>query len=135
MLASSSPGRCAIGCTTAMRKVMRSLLRFACCDPTYRWSGPLQRSTAFGGPQLAPDLRDESFQLSRLMGNGRCRAPDRLRPPGIARAPRDHMHMQLRHHIAERRYVELVAGGHLLEGATGERDLGHQRGLLGLVEI
>src|SRR5215813_9632660 len=117
-----------------MRKVMLALLRSRVVYPAYRLP---QRSTAFGArhPQLAPDRRDESLELARLMRNGRCRAPDRLGPAGIARAPRDHVHMQLWNHITERRHVELVARGHLLESAPGAGDLGHQLSALDLIEI
>ena len=34
--------------------------------------------------------------------------PDRLRPRGVARETRDHVHVQLRHDVAERGDVELV---------------------------
>src|SRR5689334_16000336 len=95
-----------------------------------------QRSTAFGcDPDLALDRVDEPVELAGIVGGRLCRTPDRLWPARIARAPRDHMDVQLRHRIAERRHVELVAGGHLLEGTRYARNLGHQLRALDLLEV
>ncbi len=49
--------------------------------------------------------------------------------------PRDHMHMQLRHLIAERGYVELVAPGDVFQRACGRGDLPEQLHLRVFLEI
>jgi GNAT superfamily N-acetyltransferase len=45
------------------------------------------------------------------------------------------VHMKLRHDIADRRDIELVAPGHVLEHTGEERDLFHQLVLLRVVEV
>lgn len=66
---------------------------------------------------------------------GRHRAPHRLRPRRIIVLPRDDMNVELRHHIADRRNVELVASRHGLECARRKSDLGHELNLIGCIEI
>ena len=86
-------------------------------------------------PNPAAQLADEGLDLLRIVVDRRRLAPHGLRPGDVARASGDDVHMQLRHDIAERGDVELVAGGDRLERAGDAGDFGHQLRLLDLVEI
>src|SRR3984885_14813125 len=61
--------------------------------------------------------------------------PDRPWPCGIARPPRDDVHVQLRNHIAERCDVQLLAFGDFFQCPCNTGNLRHQLRLLDLVEI
>ena len=69
------------------------------------------------------------------MGERRHQPPDRAGPGNVAGAARDDMHVQLRHQVAERGDVQLVAFGDLFQGAGGAADLRHQLALFDFVEI
>src|SRR5258707_14729500 len=86
-------------------------------------------------PDLAAKRADEILNFLGVMSEWRQRPPDRARPGGIAGAPRDDMHVELRHHIAERCDVQLVAFGDLLQGACDTGNFRHQLRLLDLVEV
>ena len=55
------------------------------------------------------------------IGARRRRAPRRLRPGNVAAKARDNVNMELRHHVAERRDVDLVACGDRLQRLCGLR--------------
>src|SRR5215467_6820705 len=86
-------------------------------------------------PDLAAQCRDEAFAFSEIIWARRRRAPYRLRPSWIVTLPRDDMDVKLRHHIADRRDIELIACRHSLEGTRHGVDLGHELRLLGHVEV
>ena len=82
--------------------------------------------------------RSEAISLSSvaaLVVARRHRVPHRPRPGRVAARARDDMDVQLRHDVAERRDVDLVAAGERLERAAGVGDLAHQLRLLGRVEV
>src|SRR3989304_797422 len=86
----------AIGCTTAMRKVI-GWLRFVARSLIANWLDL----------KPAPERADQAVAHGRIVGGGRGRAPHRLRPGHVAMPACNHVYMQLRDHIAERRDVEL----------------------------
>src|ERR1700730_19093876 len=86
-------------------------------------------------PDFTAKRADESLYFLGIMGERRHYPPDRTRPGGVAGAARDDMDVQLRHQIAERCDVQLVAFGDLFQGAGDAVDLRHQLRLLDLVEI
>lgn len=107
-----------------------------------RWAKAFHRSiwcrrklTLSLNPDFPSQRAGEAPKLARIVRQDRHRAPDRLRPGGVAAPARDHMHMQLRHGIAERRDIELVALRDLFQRARRPRDLHHQLRLRHLVEV
>src|ERR1700687_575519 len=109
---SSSPIRLAIGCTIAIRKVIKG--------PRVRqWS-----LDAIGADlKPAPERANQAVAHGQIVCSRWCYAPHRLRPGGIAMTACNHVHMQLRHLVAERRGVELVDFGRRLEHARRGVDL------------
>ena len=67
--------------------------------------------------ESAPERADQAVANDRFVRGWRGRAPHRLRPGGVAMAACDDMHMQLRHHVAERGDIELLAFGDGFERA------------------
>src|ERR1700742_2935131 len=102
---SSSPIGLAIGCTTAMRKLMGELLDATAATLVARGSD-LKR---------APQVGDQRLAHSLVISLRRPCAPDRLRPRGVTPAACNHVHVQLRDHVAECGDVELVAGGEVFQ--------------------
>ena len=80
-------------------------------------------SLSFLRPQFAAQGGEQALARGRIVVARRCCTPHRVRPGPIAAAPRDDMDVELRHHIAERGDVELVAWRHRLQGAGHNRDL------------
>ena len=97
------------------------------------------RSSRGDQPPLASTSRWRSAPIRSAPQPADRRAPalppHRLRPGRVAARARDDVDVELRHHIAERRDVELVAVGDRLERARRRGDLGHQLRLLDLVEV
>ena len=96
------------------------------------------RITGFAGrhPELVLHRIHEAVKLLGVMRQRRHRAPDRLRPRRVGLAARDHVHVQLRHRVAERRDIELVALGHRPSArATRARSRSSIAPALDLVEI
>jgi nucleoside phosphorylase len=85
--------------------------------------------------QPFPPLDDLDFGVVAVEGLRRLDAPDRARPGRIIREAADHMDMKLRHHIAERRHVQLFRLQGFLDRPAGLADLGQQQGLVGAREI
>ena len=56
-------------------------------------------------------------------------APDRARPRGVVFLAREHVHVQLPHHVAERADVELVDGAPRAQQPAGEVDFRQQQAL------
>src|ERR1043165_8484725 len=104
-----------------------------------RWWTFTPRGSASRAESVEPDLLAqrlaEPVQFLALVGARRRHAPDRLRPGRIAAEPGDDVDVELRHDIAERRDVELVAIGHGAQRACDARHLGHQLRLRDVVEI
>src|SRR5262245_9996195 len=103
---------------------MRSLKKEAMRKPR---EGKARRM--WGGSGLLQARRElcrKRLTLARCIGRGRNGAPDRLRPGGIVPAPCDHVHVELRHDVAERGNVELVAGHSVPQRRAGLDDLRHQ---------
>src|SRR5579872_3696347 len=86
-------------------------------------------------PDFAAKRADESLNLLRVMCKRRHDAPHWPRPGGIARAPRDDMDVQLRHHVSERCNIQLGAFGDVFQRARNSRNLGHQLRPLDFVEV
>ena len=68
-------------------------------------------------PDFAAKRADEILDFFGVMRQRRHHAPDRPRPGGIAGAARDNMNMQLRHQIAQRCDIQLVAFGDFFQRA------------------
>src|SRR5215471_16756634 len=86
-------------------------------------------------PDLAAQCRDEAFAFGEIIWARRPRAPYRLRPSWIVAPPRDDMDVNLQHHIADRRDIELIVCRHSLEATPHRVDLGHELCLLRHVEV
>src|SRR5215472_11279669 len=86
-------------------------------------------------PDLAAQCREEAFAFGEIIWARRHRAPYGLRPSRIVTPPRDDMDVKLRHHVAYRRDIELIACRHSLEGTRHRVDLGHELCLRGHVEV
>ena len=86
-------------------------------------------------PDLAAKRADEMLHFLGVMRQRRHHAPDRARPGDVAGAARDDVHMQLRHQIAERCDIQLVAFGDFFQRARDAGDFRHQLRLLDLVEV
>ena len=65
--------------------------------------------------QRVPERADQAVVRQCVIGGRRRHAPDRFGPGGVTPPSSDHMHVQLRNHIAERGDVELLAFGEGLE--------------------
>src|SRR5689334_7130788 len=73
-----------------------------------------------------PNAGDETGKLVRFVGLRWYRAPDRPGPSGVGTAARDDVDVKLRHDVADRRDIELVARGDVLEHPREHGDLIHQ---------
>ena len=72
--------------------------------------------------ELLPDRPDKSRKLRRFARAQRFRPPNGFRPQRIGLAAGDDVDVQLRHHVAQRGDVDLVALRHFFERQRGERD-------------
>src|SRR5260221_7766685 len=117
-------GRVGRGAPTAI--IVRSLAGFI---------GSSETSRMLRKPNLTAQCRDEAFAFGEIVGPRRHRTPHRLRPCRIVELPRYDMNVELRHHIADRRNVEFVAGRYSLEGTRHHIDLGHELDLFGSPEV
>src|ERR1035437_1275093 len=86
-------------------------------------------------PDFTAKCADEILDLLGVMCERRHHPPDRTRPGDIARAARDHMHVQLRHQIAEGCDIQLLAFGDFFQRACDATNFRHQLRLLDLVEV
>src|SRR5260370_21302207 len=120
MSLASSPRRCAARSRILLIKAGR---------PSGNESNAVMSSTK---PNLAAKRADEILDFLGIMRERRHYPPDPPRPGDVARAARDHVHLQLRHQIAESCDIELVAFGDLFKRAGDAADLGHQLRLLDL---
>src|SRR5207342_3135391 len=93
-----------------------------------------------GGSCLAScQRRAQSLDAAdKFLGRIRLRAghaPYRPRPRDVLVEARDHVHVQLRHHVAQRGHVELVRLELGLQQATGAVDFAGELRLLGVVQV
>src|SRR5712671_7530293 len=121
MSLASSLRRCAARSRTLLTKAGR---------PSGNESNAVMSSTK---PYLAAKRADEILDFLGVMRQWRHHPPDRTRPGHVAGAARDDMHMQLRHQIAQRCDIQLVAFGDVFQRAGDTADLGHQLPLRYLV--
>jgi 2,3,4,5-tetrahydropyridine-2,6-dicarboxylate N-succinyltransferase len=85
--------------------------------------------------QAPGEASRKRFRRARRIDLCRSRAPNRVRPGRIVAPPRDHVNVELRDHVAERRDIELVAGDFGAERFACERDLLHEPRTLFRAEI
>ena len=103
----------------AMTTRMRGLAGSGSSADSWRARHRLTRLVA-SAARAAKPVSLSSCALRRR-SRGRHRVPHRLRPGRIAARARDDVDMKLRHHIAERRDIDLVAAGDRLERARWRR--------------
>src|SRR6202051_3704829 len=84
---------------------------------------------------LSADGLDQLLAPGGLVGARRLCGPDRPRPKRVVAPSGDDVDVELRHHIADGRDVDLVATGQVLEELRQERQLTHQLRALGLAEV
>src|SRR5262245_5133311 len=94
----------------------------------------LQGNDSAGLEQL-PQCIDQNCLLALLIWDWRLCTPYRLGPRDIRVPARDNVHVQLRHLVAQRGDVELVASRDGLERIRGRRDLAKQLHLRVILEI
>ena len=83
---------------------------------------PARHSTYFRNTELLPDRPDKPRKLRRFAGARRFRPPNGFRPQRIGLAAGDDVDVQLRHHVAQRGDIDLVALRHFFERQRGERE-------------
>ena len=98
-------------------------------------ASPMRRSDTTRMRGLAGSDTGGLFQVAAGVIARWHRVPHRAGPGRVAARARDDMDMELRHDIAERRDIDLVAVGERLERAAGVGDLAHQLRLFDHVEI
>ena len=78
---------------------------------------------------------DELRAGMRRVGPELAVAPDRAGPGRIGAEAPDHVDVELRHHVAERRDVDLVGPRQRLHHPRGDADLAPELGRVGLAEV
>src|SRR5258706_12743196 len=77
-------------------------------------------------PDFTTERADEVLNFFGIMGERRHHAPDRTRPRDVVRTARDHVDVQLRYQIAERRDIQLVSLGNILKSSRDATIISHQ---------
>ena len=97
------------------------------------------RHRAADRPQRAPleEIRrlavapNEGRKIAGLVRRAGTDAPDGRRPCGVVPAAAHHVHVHLRHEVADRRHVDLVGRGDALHQPRRAQDLGRQQVVVG----